>query len=617
MTIPERYCDIVMKGGITSGLIYPRAVAELAEVYRFKNIGGTSTGAIAATLTAASEYRRLRGGGDAGFAEMKGLARWLSEPSKVAGKSNMFALFQPQRETAPLFNVFASALRGPRNFFFKAFRVWLAMVINFPLESTLSAIPGWALFFWAAFEGQGGLAYATMLAGVILATLGIVLAVGDKLKRIMFTGVPRNFYGFCSGLESEPKVAAVPLVRWLADMIDRTAGRDPAIDPPLTFGDLWGHRDQKREKDINLLMLTSNLTHGRPYSLPLEDPADGQAAQFYFRPEELMRLMPQRIVDYMVAHAPDTQALRQFPGLLPLPHPADIPVAFAARLSLSYPILLSAVPLHTVDNSRVSPDLRRLPERCWFSDGGLASNFPVHLFDQPLPRWPTFAINLRPPHPDFPDEEVWMPRHNRERGITAWQRWERGGRGSLFGFLRAMRNVATNWMDNEQIRVPGYRDRVAHVTLRRGEGGLNLNMPPEIVRTLSERGYKVGCALKERYATIGSWDADSMWDNHRWVRYRSTMYVVEQLLTQMSESYRQQSQGERTYRQIVGRAPERPPFTYRWYDARQREFAVRATEDLIGLVDRWRAEGNTFGKAAPDDDGPPRPYPVLRIAPRI
>ena len=58
MTIPERYCDIVMKGGITSGLIYPRAVAELAEVYRFKNIGGTSTGAIAAALTAAAEYRR-------------------------------------------------------------------------------------------------------------------------------------------------------------------------------------------------------------------------------------------------------------------------------------------------------------------------------------------------------------------------------------------------------------------------------------------------------------------------------------------------------------------------------------------------------------------------------
>jgi hypothetical protein len=34
------------------------------------------------------------------------------------------------------------------------------------------------------------------------------------------------------------------------------------------------------------------------------------------------------------------------------------------------------------------------PRLCWFSDGGISSNFPLHMFDAPLPRWPTFAINL-------------------------------------------------------------------------------------------------------------------------------------------------------------------------------------------------------------------------------
>ena len=31
------YCDLVMKGGITSGVVYPLAVVELARKYHFKN----------------------------------------------------------------------------------------------------------------------------------------------------------------------------------------------------------------------------------------------------------------------------------------------------------------------------------------------------------------------------------------------------------------------------------------------------------------------------------------------------------------------------------------------------------------------------------------------------
>ena len=61
---PSRSCDIVMKGGITSGVVYPRAVCELARTYRFKNVGGTSAGAIAAAATAAAEHGRDHQGFD-------------------------------------------------------------------------------------------------------------------------------------------------------------------------------------------------------------------------------------------------------------------------------------------------------------------------------------------------------------------------------------------------------------------------------------------------------------------------------------------------------------------------------------------------------------------------
>ena len=41
-----KYCDLVMKGGITSGVIYPAAAVKLSAESRYKNIGGTSAGAI-------------------------------------------------------------------------------------------------------------------------------------------------------------------------------------------------------------------------------------------------------------------------------------------------------------------------------------------------------------------------------------------------------------------------------------------------------------------------------------------------------------------------------------------------------------------------------------------
>ena len=43
---PTRECDMIMKGGITSGVVYPRTAVELASQYRFRRLGGTSAGAI-------------------------------------------------------------------------------------------------------------------------------------------------------------------------------------------------------------------------------------------------------------------------------------------------------------------------------------------------------------------------------------------------------------------------------------------------------------------------------------------------------------------------------------------------------------------------------------------
>src|SRR5579863_7092478 len=109
-TVPN-CCDIVMKGGITSGIVYPSAVCELAKTYTFKNIGGTSAGAIAAATTAAAEYGRQTDG----FARLAALPQWLTEGS------NLQNLFQPGPRTEALFRL-GMGLLGQDSPLIKLFR---------------------------------------------------------------------------------------------------------------------------------------------------------------------------------------------------------------------------------------------------------------------------------------------------------------------------------------------------------------------------------------------------------------------------------------------------------------------------------------------------------------
>ena len=48
---PSLECDVIMKGGITSGVVYPLTVCKLATRYRLRSVGGAS-----ATLLESSMY---------------------------------------------------------------------------------------------------------------------------------------------------------------------------------------------------------------------------------------------------------------------------------------------------------------------------------------------------------------------------------------------------------------------------------------------------------------------------------------------------------------------------------------------------------------------------------
>ena len=92
-------CDLVMKGGITSGVVYPGAAVELGKHHRFVNIGGTSAGAIAAAVIAAAEYGRQTGRTAADLSQLEKVTEQLKQPGFVR------SVFQPFKEGAAVFDL--------------------------------------------------------------------------------------------------------------------------------------------------------------------------------------------------------------------------------------------------------------------------------------------------------------------------------------------------------------------------------------------------------------------------------------------------------------------------------------------------------------------------------
>jgi Patatin-like phospholipase len=88
---PKEECDLIMKGGITSGVVYPQAVLALKDRYRFRNIGGGSVGAVAAALTAAELGRNT-----------DGFVRFEEAQQKLKEEDLLLKVFRPPNTYKPL-----------------------------------------------------------------------------------------------------------------------------------------------------------------------------------------------------------------------------------------------------------------------------------------------------------------------------------------------------------------------------------------------------------------------------------------------------------------------------------------------------------------------------------
>ncbi len=250
---------------------------------------------------------------------------------------------------------------------------------------------------------------------------------------------------------------------------------------PLNLGDL-------EDAGITLRTVTTSLGTRAPVLLPFTE-GNWMAAR-----EDLAALFPDNVVRHLTSD-PDEDS-----ELFDLPRGRDLPVLFAVRASLSFPVLLAALPLYRRDFShRLDEAARKKPRLCWLSDGGITSNFPIHLFDSPFPSRPTFGLSL---------DDYSPTKHHADPNVLERRvyRPRRAGKGiqrpvseisGIGGFLGAILNTARNWQDSLQTVMPGYRERIVHIALTGDEGGLNLDMDPEVIRRLTELGRIAGTHLRD------------------------------------------------------------------------------------------------------------------------
>jgi hypothetical protein len=368
-----------------------------------------------------------------------------------------------------------------------------------------------------------------------------------RLGRAVTAYLPSSCYGMCLGVTEDDRDGSGPaLTEWLHEWTQRVAGRPD--DRPLTLADL-------SDGGVELQLITTDVSLGRPVRFSRTDPA---GRDYHFDVDEFRSLFPAPVIEHLVR---DAEPRRTADGRLLYPLPsAGLPVVVAVRMSLAFPVLLAAVPLWTFEDG--------VPARHWISDGGITSNFPIHYFDAWVPGRPTFGLNLRPAAGDSGDPAgdvaMYAEQPPAPRVVPI---------NSLPGFLRQIVGTMQNWRDTLQSELTGFHDRIAHIGLRPGEGGMNIAMDTDTIERIGHKGECAGEALRD----------DFDWERHQLQRYEIFMGLLQEGLTPGADAAHRRS---RTFREswesglgerFATLAADSP-----WHAA-----AAEATGKLLDEADRW------------------------------
>jgi hypothetical protein len=508
-----------------------------------------------------------------------------------------------------------------------------------------------------------GIFRPALYASAVLVGLAasIIIAAGLLTSILTYVGRLRSrAFGFIAGTTPQRSrklldvMAAVPkptveksVVPWLNDCLTALTGLPD--DQVLRFGHLWsgldyherrlsptqedlsawqqmsGHSDHRL---VNLELMTTDLTRQCPFRFPLDPTEDDDPEQLWVCIDQLRdgesQVFPESILQAL--SETESREVHDRHGTVrtmhKLPQPWDLPVIFAVRISMSLPALFQANPMYRIRRaSALQDDLGRTildygqpvallspPDQAqdlWFSDGGITSNFPVHFFDNPLPRWPTVSLNLGIHPYDAPHQDVWLPQDWDDLNIPV----ESLG-GSGLGFVKAIFDTAMSWRDSMQSALPGYRNRIAQVRTSPGEGGSNLFMPREIIASMALRGALAGARLRTRFVSA------DQWNRFRWLRLRTAMSNMERLRAGTFERrgfYADALSGEAwLVRQEADFCEKPSTMAIPWY-LPYPGFWPKAARLLDTFADGYRPGEDQENVMT---NGSPRPQPVIRQVPR-
>jgi predicted acylesterase/phospholipase RssA len=526
--------------------------------------------------------------------------------------------------------------------------VLVSFLVMILLAIDLFVVPEGEGKLWVGVIALLLLAIAAVFFGWLGRWIGCIISAVNNVVTLITKKLPdkEHFYGICNGHSKKPSNENPNLTDWLYTSFNELAGLK-ADGPPLTFGHLRGTRDREGEEIQNpdekmaltLRMITTNLSHSQPYLLP--DGLEG----FLFKKDEMCQLFPKQVVAQMT----DDQHRRKdivlqgisisedsLPeGFCFLPKVDNLPVVFATRLSLSFPLLISAIPLYTFSNEALvqlkkptsgsQPKLTQANNdvlQNWFSDGGICSNFPIQFFDAWLPKLPTFGINLaqlRVPTkfsalqmpPEFEevakiaesidslaqsssdktkmgdknlrkkplDEPVYLPKADDPLSVE-WE--ELSGLGK---FLQTIFLTGLGYRDTMQSSLPSYRERVVQIRLSEDEAGLNLRMSPTTIQSIVDKGKEAGekllPATKAGEKLLpATKDGEFNFEQHQWARFLVLIALLEQNLLAVEDILKD------TPSWLTAQLSAQPKFPYD-RDANWCEVAKQRVELLQALIKCW------------------------------
>ncbi len=455
-----------------------------------------------------------------------------------------------------------------------------------------------------------------------------------------------------------PSTVRANLTDWLTGALADLAGL--GADEVLRFGHLWAGgdytpgdpdgtgraaADNARLRSINLELMSTELIRRAPYRFPLPA-AESNRDRLWFDPADLVGLLPERVIAAMTADATPQRVRSLGTGaelvLYPFPQPWDLPVVFATRASLALPALFQAVrlyelregsaPVRTEFGARLArggEELRfpghagaaQVAQELWLTDGGVTSNFPIHMFDSPLPLWPTVGIDLGTHPAGAGHQDVYLlgdAGAAKELGMPL-------GR-AMSSFVGAVLGTGLQWRDTAQLWMPAFQARIAVVRQRGYEGGNNLFMTRDDIASLALRGVVAGMRLRRRFAS------DAQWHRQQWLRLRVAAESLVGLSERLRVSLREPAYAWLIPRpgtgdpwaeldalpgRLAGQADPNPPVAAAdapdpavdWY----RPDAADFFDELESLLEPIR---NGTAKPAVLQEGAPRPFAELRQVPR-